>query len=372
MTVNAVAPLQPEAAPAVSLQAPTEIPQEAARALQAQPAANDAVAPLPAPMPIKQEVAATTEAQPAATADAAHITPVATVAAPSAAFKPTFPMADGKRTEFLFHVASTIRDYTSMGKTEADAVIALLLSQNAFSKALEPKGEVAKAAAIALTHALNEQLSHEACHIPPSEQDKAVEGIFIKRQAEAQHAFKLLSDANFMKEAGELAASGKPLTPPHWFDDAKKEETIAELVSDAPAHTIGNAMGAHMLHKALAAIWKLDGPLQAPLAKALKDSMPDASPEAVIGLAKSWLHDRFHRADTIATQVKPGSGSLYLEAMKRTEATLKPATVPVAPAKGESAAEAQEQPATQAPAAIAAAPLQHKGVAAAPEMGPAI
>ncbi len=372
MTVNAVAPLQPEAAPGVSLQAPTEIPQETAQALQAQPAANDAVAPLPAPMPIKQEVAATTEAQPAVTEDAA-VTPVATVAAPSAAFAPTFPMADGKRTEFLFHVASTIRDYTSMGKTEADAVIALLASQNALSKALDPKGEVAKIASVALTKALNEQLTHEACHIPASEQEKAVEGMFIKRQAEAQHAFNLLSNANFMQEAGALAASGKPLTPPHWFDDAKKEETIAELVSDAPAHTIGNAMGTHMLHKALAAMWKLDGPLQAPLAKALKDSMPDASPEAVIGLAKSWLHDRFHRADTIAAEVKPGSGSLYAEAMKRTEATLHP--TPAAAVKEEAPAAAHEQPATAAPAAIAAAPVQHEGHAVAvatPEMAPAI
>lgn len=337
-------------------------------------AAPAAVAPLPAPMPITQEVAAAPEAQPAVAEDAAKITPIATIAAPSAAFKPSFPMADGKRTEFLFHVASTIRDYASMGKTEADAVIALLASQNALSKALEPKGDVAKIAAVALTKAFNEQLTHEGCHVPSSEQDKAVEGMFIKRQAEAQHAFNLLSDVNFMKEAGELAASGKPLTPPHWFDDAKKEEIIAELVSDAPAHTIGNAMGTHMLHKALASVWKIDGPLQASLTKALKDAMPDASPEAVIGLAKAWLHDRFHRADITAAEVKPGSGSLYLEAMKRTEATLRPTPAPVTPAKEEAQAAAQEPAVAQAPAAIAAAPVQHEGhaVAIAPEMAPAI
>lgn len=322
------------------------------------------VAPLPAPLPIKQEAAATTEAQPAVAEDAAKLPTAAAVVIP--AFAPSFPMAGGKRTELLFHVASTIRDYASMGKTEADAVQALRQSQEALSKALDPKGDVAKTAASALTKAMNEQLTHEGCHLPESEQTKAVEGIFIKRQAEAQHAFNLLSDENFMKEAGELAASGKPLTPPHWFDDAKKEETIAELVTDAPAHTIGTALGAHMLHKALASVWKIDGPLQASFTKALKDAMPDASPEAVIGLAKSWLHDRFHRADTIAAEVKPGSGSLYLEAMKRTEATL----VPKASAKEEAPAIVAQ--AAAAPSVQAAAPVQHEGAVAQPELAPAI
>lgn len=324
-----------------------------------------AVAPLPAPAPI-QETAATSE-QAAMAAAPAPIAP-----------KPALPMPDAKRTEFLYHVASTIRSYAGMGKSEAEAITDLRQSQEALTKALNPHGDVAKAAAQAMGQAYNSQLTHATCHLPESEFQKSMHGIFTKRQAEAQHSFTLLSDKVFVEQAGELAVSGKPLTPPHWFTDAKKEETIAELASDAPAHTLGAGNGSHMLHKALAEVWKIDGPLQAPLAKAIKEAAPELHPEAVIGLTKNWLHDRFHRADVIATETKPGSGSLYIEAMKRTEAKIHPPK-PTAAVKEEAPAAAPEvapaETLTQAaPAAEAHAPVQHEGVVVAqhPELTPAI
>ncbi len=384
------------------------------------------VAPLPAPKPVPENASANAAADPLAQASpqalaAAAATAkaeLARVAAQAASHNATHvkTLDAVKRGEFLVQVASTFRDYTKMGSTEADAVQSLLQMQEALTLALSPAGTVARAASAALNQALNAQIADPHCHIPLAESEKTIRGILTKREAEASAMLSLLSDKAFIEEACKLAASEAELKKPHWYNEEKKEEIISELTADSPAHTLGNGIGQHFLHKALASVYKLDGPLQAPLVQALKAAAPAAHNDSLISTARGWLHDRFHRADTLATDTKPGTGVLYIEAMKRAEAKIVPiveahtdslistarevlyatktkpaeAKIQPAPATGPAtpAVVSKEQvqaadvvqnelariaplPAAQ-PETVAAAPAQHEGVVAqAPALQPA-
>lgn len=340
-------------------------------------AAAPPVAPLPAPNPIKDAAAASA---PAVSEDAAAVASAKpTPAKPTPAFAPTFPLSDGKRTEFLHAVAAKIRTRMGIGRTEAEIIPDLRRDCEALAKALDPQGEVAKTATQLLTKEFNAMIVDPHCHVPESEQARAIYGIFFKRQAEVQHTFNLLSDQNFLNEASALATSGKDTSAPHLFDDAKREETINELVSDAGAHTLPAAFAQHMMHKALSTVWKIDGDLAPVLIKAIHDAAPALTDGEATEIANNWLHGRFHLADIVAKETKVGSGSIYNEAMKRTEAKIHPAKPQAlkeeAPAVAASVAPAvSTAPAVApiAPAALAAAPVQHEGALVNPELAPAI
>lgn len=349
------------------------------------PESAPAVQPVPPPNPIKdaapQMAPEAVPAVPAVAADAAKApTPPAASVVPAGHMMPATPAPSTlatvlnliKREELLVQVAGKIRDFTAVGKTEADAVRQLIAEYDALVIALNPHGEAMKAASAALAKELNAQIADEHCHIPVAEAVKTMHGIFTKRQAEAQSSRALLSDKAFMDQAMSMAASGATLKATHWFTDAKKEEIVTELLADSPAHTLGNGIGQHFLHKALANVYRLDGPLQPALSKALQAAAPAMSADAVIATARHWLHARFHRADTLATEMKPGIGALYIEAMKRADAKVHVAAqhAPMNRQEAELASQVEAElarisalPASQ-PEAVTHAPAQHAGTVA--------
>lgn len=356
-----------EPAAIASESAAPQAPVNAASEMPAKPE------PLPAPKPLPEAAPAAALTEHAASDEQAALAAKGTKVTPRAA-TPVHSLNAVKHEELLVQTAAKIRDYTAMGKSAEEALKHLQQEYAALAAALNPKGDAVKAASAALVASLNAQIADGHCHIPVSEAVKTMHGIFVKRQAEAQTSHALLADSAFIQQASAMAASGAPLKASHWFTDAKKEETIADLISDSPAHTLGNGMGQHFLHKALADVYRLDGPLQPALSKAIQQAAPTIAPDAVIAVAKNWLHARFHRADTIAAETKPGTGSLYLEAMKRTEAKLHanfaPAQIPseIATQVNAELARISEQSAAT-PEAVTQTPAQHAGtVAQAPAL----
>lgn len=349
------------------------------------PIAANNVAPLPEPKPVP------TQPQQHETAPATNI---ATAAAPLAAkngcaqhaAKPVAtphhtpnqpqPMLPKEKQQALSHaLAARMKDYAALGKTPQEAVAAMKQEYQALATALNPHGKLAQAATKILTQALNEQLSHAECHVPEHLQRYSIFSIFTKRQAEAREAAQSLDNPSFIQEATRLSQLAQIPSLPHWLTEEKKQEIVTGIGSTNAPHALANALGYHMQHKALAALFHLDGPLEAPLMQALHEAAPQMNIEEVRGIARNWLHDRFHRAETVAKLTKPATGELAIQAIQQAAKSVgaqygtTPPTTPemrsditMPPSMGGAHHEQNLAQTQQAQAPLLSAPVIHQGV----------
>lgn len=221
-----------------------------------------------------------------------------------------------RQQEVLYDLAGMIKDYQAIGKTPQDAAQAARTNYQALSTTLAPYGNLAKHATSILTHELNKQLALSDCHVPEEVQQYSIVSLFTKRQAEAKAAADWVLKPEVLQTATQLAAEGRVLPHLYWLTEAKKAEIIADMGDNNAPHTVANALGQHLLHKALAAMFKLDGPLEPHLVAALHEANPNLSPQEARGLAQNWLHIRFHRAQAVTDLTKPANGALANQALQ--------------------------------------------------------
>lgn len=227
-----------------------------------------------------------------------------------------------KRTKLATDTAALVQAYGAVGKSFEEAVAHNIAAHAALRNALDPSGP--------FMHSFAHQIELETAKIIPSpdyaipheESMRSARNILTNRVREEEQFITLLSDPAFLQEVkGTTPATGSTAMPA-----GKVEEIAARLVQEndpngpeGATHVLAGAIGHRLLHEALAASYAPNGPLAAPLIEGLRAGLPNASPEELLTIANSWLHDRYHPAKAVADAMKYDGAAYKLAANRADE-----------------------------------------------------
>lgn len=237
----------------------------------------------------------------------------------SAASSPSLvPIPPFRVRLFETGVGERLREESAKGISEAHTLQSIARERTALAAAIET--EPFRAVFAQAYEQAHNTLQPQA-PISAEQARRAIDDIIKNRANDARTLAQLVTQPDFI----ERAKNAPPKPAQFELPPEKITEMVARFTAEGSSYGIDarihnqQAMAGHRVgHLALLQAFAENGPLQAPLAQALKAQLPDMDDTAIHALAGDWLESRREPAHAAAEALREG-GAVYEAVMQRSD-----------------------------------------------------